>query len=174
MKRAIYSRKLLKMMRTMSDVKMVEITSKPDVIRKATARGFIKLKSSTISLIRSGKIKKGDVLTAAKIAAIQGVKKTWELIPLCHPIPITGVDVTTNVSDNGIEMMVSVTSIGKTGVEMEALTGVSLGLLTVWDMVKAYEKDEHGEYPDTVIESINVIHKEKTTSSNSSDVISRN
>ncbi len=145
----------------MSDVKMVEITNKPDVIRKASARGFIKLKPSTISLIKEGKIKKGDVLTVAKVAAIQGVKKTWELIPLCHPIPITSVDVTTNITDNGIEIIVDVTSIGKTGVEMEALTGVSLGLLTIWDMVKSYEKDEHGEYPDTSIDNIQVRHKVK-------------
>ncbi|MEM3833257.1 MAG: cyclic pyranopterin monophosphate synthase MoaC [Thermoprotei archaeon] len=149
----------------MSDIKMVEITTKPDVIRKATARGFIKLKSSTISLIREGKIEKGDVLTTAKIAAIQGVKKTWELIPLCHPIPITGVEVTTDINDDSIEITVSVTSIGKTGVEMEALTGVSLGLLTIWDMVKAYEKNERGEYPNTAIENISVLHKEKTTQS---------
>lgn len=149
-------------MSIMSDIRMVEITSKPDVIRKATAKGFIRLKPSTISLIREGKIEKGDVLTVAKVAAINGVKKTWEIIPLCHPIPITGVDVTTNLNDNGIEITVNVTSIGKTGVEMEALTGVSLGLLAIWDMVKAYEKDEHGEYQTTTIENIRVIHKEKS------------
>lgn len=148
-------------MRIMSNVRMVEITNKPDVIRRATARGFIRLKSSTISLIKEGKIKKGDVLTVAKVAAIQGVKKTWELIPLCHPIPITSVEVVTNITNDGIEVIVEVTSVGKTGVEMEALTGVSLGLLTIWDMVKAYEKDEHGEYPDTLIENIRVLHKVK-------------
>jgi len=148
-------------MRIMSDVRMVEITNKPDVIRRAVARGFIKLKPSTISLIKEGRIKKGDVLTVAKVAAIQGVKKTWELIPLCHPIPITSVEVVTNITEDGIEVVVEVTSIGKTGVEMEALTGVSLGLLTIWDMVKSYEKDEHGEYPVTLIGDIRVLHKIK-------------
>lgn len=148
-------------MRIMSDVRMVGITNKPDVIRRAVARGFIKLKPSTISLIKEGRIKKGDVLTVAKVAAIQGVKKTWELIPLCHPIPITSVEVVTNITEDGIEVVVEVTSIGKTGVEMEALTGVSLGLLTIWDMVKSYEKDEHGEYPVTLIGDIRVLHKIK-------------
>jgi cyclic pyranopterin phosphate synthase len=145
----------------MSDVRMVEITNKPDAIRRAVARGFIKLKPSTISLIKEGRIKKGDVLTVAKVAAIQGVKKTWELIPLCHPIPITSVEVVTNITEDGIEVVVEVTSIGKTGVEMEALTGVSLGLLTIWDMVKSYEKDERGEYPVTLIGDIRVLHKIK-------------
>ncbi len=101
------------------------------------------------------------MLTTAQIAAIQAVKNTPQMIPLCHTIPISGVEVEFKVTDNHIEAMVSVSSTGKTGVEMEAITGVSVGLLTIWDMVKSVEKDEHGQYPSTSISDIEVIKKEK-------------
>ncbi len=142
-------------------VKMVEIGGKSDVLRIAKARGIIRLRESTVQRILKGEIKKGDVVSVAQLAAIMAVKKTPEIVPLCHPIPITGVDVNFNFEGNRVIVEVEVRSVGKTGVEMEALTGVSAALLAVWDMVKVYEKDEKGEYPYTVIEEIKVLKKIK-------------
>lgn len=142
-------------------VKMVEVGDKPIQKRTAQARGKIYLKENTVDLIEREEIKKGNVLTTAQIAAITAVKKTHHLIPLCHSLKITGVDVEFQVARNHIEAMVSVRSMGKTGVEMEALTGVSLALLTIWDMVKSVEKDKDGQYPTTQISDIQVIKKEK-------------
>ena len=143
--------------------KMVDISKKNDVIRVAVAEGFIKLREETVRAIKEGKIPKGDVLTVASIAAVLAVKKTPELIPMCHPIPITSVDVDFDVSNEGVKVRCTVKSVGKTGVEMEALTGVSVALLTIWDMVKALEKDETGNYPYTRIDGIRVLEKVKTT-----------
>lgn len=146
---------------TEGGVHMVEVGDKPVVKRSATARGKINLKESTIDLIKKEEIKKGNVLTTAQIAAIGAVKSTHHLIPLCHSLRITGVEVDFKVGSKAIEMDVSVKSVGKTGVEMEALTGVSVGLLTIWDMVKSVEKDENGQYPSTNISDIIVVKKEK-------------
>ena len=140
---------------------MVEISEKRDVVRIARAEGFIRLRKETLEKLKRKKIKKGNVIAAAQIAAIQAVKRTWEIIPLCHPIPITGVDAEISIEDDGVRVTVTVTTVAKTGVEMEALTGVSVALLTVWDMVKAYEKNEKGQYPCTVIEKIRVVEKVK-------------
>jgi cyclic pyranopterin phosphate synthase len=142
-------------------VRMVEISGKKDVRRVAKARGKIKLGKETIELIRAGKVEKGNVLTTAQIAATQAVKRTPELIPMCHPLQITGVKVDFEVREGEVEAMVEVTTIGKTGVEMEAITGVAVALLTIWDMVKAVEKDEHGQYPGTEISEIRVLEKIK-------------
>lgn len=142
-------------------VHMVEVSDKPVVKRTAVSRGKIYLNKETIKLIEKEEIKKGNVLTTAQIAAISAVKSTHHLIPLCHSLKITGVDVNFNVRKNDIEVEVSVTTLGKTGVEMEALTGVSIALLTIWDMVKSVEKDERGQYPSTKISDIVVIKKEK-------------
>ena len=142
-------------------VKMVEIGEKPDVLRIAKARGVIRLRESTVQRILKGEIKKGDVVSVAQLAAIMAVKKTPEIVPLCHPIPITGVDVNFSLGEDRVIIEVEVRSIGKTGVEMEALTGASAALLAVWDMVKAYEKNERGEYPYTAIEEIRVVRKIK-------------
>lgn len=142
-------------------VHMVEVSEKPIVKRTAVAQGIIHLKKETIRLIENEEIKKGNVLTTAQIAAIGAVKSTHHLIPLCHSLKITGVDVDFNVNDNDIEVEISVTSLGKTGVEMEALTGASIALLTIWDMVKSVEKDENGQYPSTMISDIVVVKKEK-------------
>ncbi len=142
-------------------VRMVDITGKGDVFRVARARGFIRLTEESLRRIREGKVEKGDVHSVARVAAILAVKRTPELVPLCHPIPITGVDVDLRTLDEGVEVEVTVKSVGKTGVEMEALTGVSAALLAVWDMVKRYEKDERGQYPHTRIERIEVVEKEK-------------
>jgi len=143
-------------------VKMVEIGGKPDVLRIAKARGIIRLRESTVQRILKGEIKKGDVVSVAQLAAIMAVKKTPEIVPLCHPIPITGVDVNFSFEENRVIVEVEVRSVGKTGVEMEALTGVSAALLAVWDMVKTYEKDEKGQYPYTIIEEIKVVSKVKS------------
>lgn len=143
------------------DVRMVDITGKGDVFRAARARGFIRLTEESLRRIREGRVEKGDVYSVAKVAAILAVKRTPELVPLCHPIPITGVEVDVQALDDGVGVEVTVKSFGKTGVEMEALAGVSAALLAVWDMVKKYEKDERGQYPHTKIERIEVVEKEK-------------
>ena len=140
---------------------MVDITDKPPVFRTATATGCIRLKRSTVEAISSGNIKKGDVLTVAQLAAILAAKDTPRSIPLCHPIPLTGLDVNFELEGDLVRATVRVTSLGKTGVEMEALTGVSAALLNVWDMVKYLEKDETGNYPNTQIEMIRVAEKRK-------------
>ena len=142
-------------------VRMVEVGDKPVTSRTAVARGKIYLKKNTIKLVENDEIKKGNVITTAQIAAISAVKSTHHLIPLCHSLRITGVDVDFQVERDYIMITVNVNSMGKTGVEMEALTGVSVGLLTVWDMVKSVEKDENGQYPSTTISEIEVIKKEK-------------
>jgi cyclic pyranopterin phosphate synthase len=140
---------------------MVAITKKPPVWRTATAAGSIRLKESTIEAIKGGQVKKGDVLTTARLAAILAVKDTPRIIPMCHNIPITGVEVKFELEEERIGVTVTVTSVGMTGVEMEALTGVVVALLNIWDMVKYLEKDETGNYPETAIVDIRVIEKRK-------------
>lgn len=140
---------------------MVDITEKPPVFRMASAAGSIRLRESTIEAIKSDQVKKGDVFTTARLAAILAVKDTPRLIPLCHPIPITGLDVNFEIEERRVRTTVTVTSVGKTGVEMEALTGVAAALLNVWDMVKYLEKDETGNYPETEISGIMVCEKRK-------------
>ena len=142
-------------------VKMVDITSKDVTVRTAVAEGEIKLKKETIKLIKQNKITKGNVLTTAQIAGIQAVKKTPEMIPLCHQLPINKIDIEFEINDNSIIVICTVKTESKTGVEMEALTGVSLALLTIWDMVKSNEKDSSGQYPNTEIGPIRVTKKEK-------------
>ena len=142
-------------------VRMVEVGEKPLVKRMALASGTIKLEPETIELIVKEEIKKGNVLTTAQIAAIQSVKNTSQLIPLCHPLSITGINVEFDVKKEYIAVEVEVHTTGQTGVEMEALTGVSVALLTIWDMVKSVEKDEDGQYPHTKITDIKVLRKEK-------------
>ena len=142
-------------------VKMVDVGAKEEVLRIAKAQGTIRLTKKTMDLIRAGDVKKGNVLATARIAAIQAVKRTWDTIPLCHQIPITGIDVDFSIGDDTITATVEVRSTGKTGVEMEALTGTGVGLLTIWDMVKAVEKDETGNYPETRISDIVVLSKVK-------------
>lgn len=145
---------------------MVDISHKDTVARKAIASGEIILGRSTIESIRSGTVEKGNVLSTARIAAILAVKRTPELIPMCHQIPITGVDVDFSIGEDQISAVVEVGSVGRTGVEMEALTGVSIALLTIWDMVKSAEKDDTGNYPLTSIRNIRVLSKVKGTKTN--------
>ena len=146
----------------MSDkVKMIDISGKKEIYREATAIGRIKLKKETVEKIMKGEIEKGNVFPVAKTAAILAVKKTPEIIALCHPIPINSVKVDIYPVEDGVEVKVTVIAISKTGVEMEALSGVSVALLNIWDMVKKYEKDELGQYPETVIYAIRVLEKIK-------------
>ena len=145
------------------DVQMVDVGDKPDTARRAVARGRIRLQPSTVDAVREDGIEKGDVLATARVGAVQAVKHTWETIPMCHQIPITNVDTEFDVAEDGIELTVAVETTGKTGCEMEALEGVTTGLNVVWDMVKAAEKDGDGQYPDTGIEDVRVVSKEKRT-----------
>ncbi|MGA3060064.1 MAG: cyclic pyranopterin monophosphate synthase MoaC [Candidatus Bathyarchaeia archaeon] len=141
---------------------MVDVSGKDEIFREATATGTIKLKAETINLIKTGKIAKGDPLYTAKIASVLAAKKTSSLIPLCHPLPLTNVQVDVKVLNEGtVEVSATVKTKAQTGVEMEALTAVSIGLLTVWDMTKQYEKDAGGQYPSTAIENIHVVRKFK-------------
>jgi cyclic pyranopterin phosphate synthase len=141
---------------------MVDISGKPEVFREATATGTIKLKPETIRLINEGKIAKGDPLHTAKIAGILAAKKTSTLIPLCHSLPLTNVKVEAKVLDkSSVRVTSTVKTKAQTGVEMEALVATAVSLLTIWDMVKQYEKDVAGQYPLTVIENIRVVEKIK-------------
>lgn len=119
---------------------MVDVGHKPDQLRIAKATGFIKLSVETIKLVKNNNIKKGDVLTLAEVAGIQAAKKTPELIPLCHPLQLTKVDVKASLEKNGVKIFSEVKCIGQTGVEMEALTAVNVALLTIYDMCKAVDK----------------------------------
>lgn len=141
---------------------MIDISKKRCVIREATAKGNIILKSNTIKLIKNKQIIKGDPIYAAKIAAILAAKKTSEIIPLCHPLPLENIIIEISIAtENSIQVSSTVKTTAQTGVEMEALTATSIGLLTIWDMVKQYEKNIEGQYPTTKIEEIIVVRKYK-------------
>ncbi|MBW1887646.1 MAG: cyclic pyranopterin monophosphate synthase MoaC [Deltaproteobacteria bacterium] len=140
---------------------MVDVTKKPIVPREAEAIGKIILTSKTLEEIKAGRIKKGDPFQVAEVAAMNAAKQTHLIIPHCHQIPLDTVGVDFQVSDNWVEAKCLVKAQARTGVEMEALIGVSIALNTIWDMVKYLEKNEHGQYPDTRITDIKVIRKEK-------------
>jgi cyclic pyranopterin phosphate synthase len=141
---------------------MVDVTAKPEVYREAKAKGAIKLKPETIRLIREGKVEKGDPFHVAKVAGVLAAKNTSSLIPLCHPLPLTSVEVDLRIADDStVEVETTVKTRAQTGVEMEALVAASVALLTVWDMTKQYEKDEKGQYPHTVVKDIRVVRKMK-------------
>jgi cyclic pyranopterin phosphate synthase len=140
---------------------MVDVTDKPEVYREAVAAGEIALRPETVEAVRQDSGVKENALPTARVAAIRAVKRTWDDIPMCHQIPVTDVTVEFALGETAIEARVAVTSTGQTGVEMEALNGVTRGLLTVWDMVKSAEKDEEGQYPDTRIRDIRVERKVK-------------
>lgn len=135
--------------------RMVDISAKPEQQREAIAEGHIRLSKKTIELIRENEIKKGDVLTVAEIAGIQAAKRTSELIPLCHPLALTKVKVNAEILPDGIKVTGLARCIGQTGVEMEALTAVSVALLTIYDMCKAIDKQMQ-------IGDISLIRKTKT------------
>lgn len=142
-------------------VKMIDIQSKESTSREAVSEGFILLSQSTLEAIREGRTKKGDPLKSGEIAAIQAVKRTADLLPFCHPIPLTQVAVDFEIAEDRVRCQCRVKANYKTGVEMEALVGVSVALLTLWDMVKYLEKDENGQYPHTRIGGIRVVSKVK-------------
>jgi len=132
--------------------RMVDVAEKPITLREATARGTIRMAPATMAAIRAGDLKKGDVLGVARLAGIMAAKRTADLIPLCHPLPIDAVTVDLETGESSVIITVTVRTAGRTGVEMEALTAVSVALLTVYDMAKAIQKD-------MVIEGIALIAK---------------
>lgn len=140
---------------------IVEIGQKPVVERRATAVGKITFRPKTKDAIVEGRIKKGDVIEASTIAAIQAVKETPRIIPHCHPIPLEGTNVSWRWEGRCLWCTVEVSAHYKTGIEMEALTGVAAGLLCAFDMVKSLEKDENGQYPTAAIDGLRVVQKHK-------------
>lgn len=140
---------------------IVDITNKKDTVRIATASGILRLNERSITAIRNKSVKKGDVIEASTIAAIQAVKETPRIIPHCHPIPLQACDVNWSIENDLIRCTVTVKATYKTGIEMEAITGVCAGLLCALDMVKSFEKNEHGLYPETAIDEVRIIDKIK-------------
>lgn len=137
------------------NAKMVDILQKPNSKRVAVAEGFIRLSPQSLQSIAVGNNKKGDVLSIAQLAGICGTKRTADLIPLCHPIPIDAVSVDLQLVDGGVSIRATVGTVWKTGVEMEALTAVSTAALTIYDMLKAIDKE-------MVIERIRLVEKHKS------------
>lgn len=140
---------------------MIDVSEKPVVLRKAEAAGRIFLSPKTLGEIRAGRIKKGNPLPVAEVAAMNAAKQTHLLIPHCHQIALDTVQVDFDVRGDSIEAVCFVSARARTGVEMEALVGVSVALNTLWDMVKYLEKDDQGQYPFTRITDIRVLKKEK-------------
>lgn len=122
------------------DARMVDVTAKDITDRRATARAFVRVGPEVIEMLRGSGVPKGDALAVARIAAISGTKRTPDLIPLCHPIAVHGVDVDVVVEDEGVRLTVTVRTADRTGVEMEALTGASVGALAMIDMVKGVDR----------------------------------
>lgn len=122
------------------NARMVEVGDKAVTRRSATAEGWVRLGAETLAVLREGRARKGDVLGVAQIAGIQAAKRTGDLIPLCHPIGLDGVDVTLDVTDEGVHIRATVRCTARTGVEMEALTAVTVAALTVYDMLKSVER----------------------------------
>ena len=121
--------------------RMVDVSGKAVTFRTARAAGRVRMAPATAEKIRTGGIAKGDVLAVAQVAGIMAAKRTWELIPMCHPLPLTGVDLSFALTADTVEITAAVRCSGETGVEMEALTAVSAAALTVYDMCKAVQKD---------------------------------
>lgn len=140
---------------------IINIGGKPVVERRATARGRVVLQAASKSAIESNSIKKGNVLEASTVAALQAVKDTPRIIPHCHPIPLEGTEVSWHWNETSLWCTVSVSAHYKTGIEMEALTGVAAGLLCAFDMVKSLEKDQEGQYPVARITDLEVVEKFK-------------
>lgn len=134
---------------------MVNVGHKPDQRRIAEATGFIRLQPATVRALRDQALPKGDVLTVAKIAGIQAAKKTSALIPLCHPLPLHGVDLAFTLENEGVRINATAETSGKTGVEMEALTAVSVAALTIYDMCKSMDKA-------MAIEAVRLVSKTKS------------
>jgi len=137
------------------EVRMVEVGDRAATRREAHASGAIRMMASTLEMVRRGKTPKGDLLAVARVAAIQAAKRTWELIPLCHPLPLSGMEVTIEADEAlpGLTLSCRCRTIGQTGVEMEAMTAVSVGLLTLYDMLKSVD-------PGMTIEAVRLQHKD--------------
>lgn len=132
--------------------RMVDVSAKSATDRVARAAGFVRMAPSTVGLVRTGGAKKGDVLAVAQVAGIMAAKRCWELVPMCHPVQLTGVDVRFSVGEGGVGIEATCRCHGETGVEMEALTAVSAAALTVYDMLKAHQRD-------MVIEDVRLVEK---------------
>ena len=137
------------------EVRMVEVGDRASTRREAHASGAIRMMASTLEMVRRGETPKGDLLAVARVAAIQAAKRTWELIPLCHPLPLSGMEVTIEADEAlpGLTLSCRCRTIGQTGVEMEAMTAVSVGLLTLYDMLKSVD-------PGMTIEAVRLQHKD--------------
>lgn len=135
--------------------RMVDVSEKPDTLREATARGRVVMARETLALIEEGGIPKGDVFTVAQVAGVMAAKQTGALIPLCHPLPITGVDLSFRVdrAASAVEIEATARVVGKTGVEMEALVAVSLAALTIYDMCKSVDRE-------MVVDDVRLVHKQ--------------
>jgi cyclic pyranopterin phosphate synthase len=133
---------------------MVDVTEKGETVRVATARGTVRMKPATLELIEQGRVAKGDVLAVAQVAGIMAAKRTPDLIPMCHPLVLTGIDMRLepNRAESSVEISATVRLAGRTGVEMEALTAVSVAALTVYDMCKAVDRE-------MTIDRIQLVHK---------------
>jgi len=153
------SKKTLTHLGKTGEASMVDISAKPATNRTAVAEGFVLMRADTLDLVISGNAKKGDVLGTARIAGIQAAKRTHELIPLCHPLPVTKIeiDIEPDKKLHGLRVQATVKVNGQTGVEMEALTAVSVACLTIYDMVKAAERGMR-------IEGIRLLEKSGGTS----------
>ncbi|MHA1960888.1 MAG: cyclic pyranopterin monophosphate synthase MoaC [Candidatus Thorarchaeota archaeon] len=141
---------------------MVDISQKGPSLRTAIAEGFAILSPETVEAIRLRRTKKGNVISVSETAGILAAKKTWDIIPLCHQIPLSSIDVSFEFLEDRIKATCEVSATYSTGVEMEALVGVTTALLSVWDMVKYLEKNEDGQYPTSRLEGIRVIEKRKS------------
>ena len=137
------------------------IHDKPVVYRRAVVSGELKVRPSTAAAIRSGKVRKGDPVAAGELAGLLAMKRTAELIPHCHPVPLTGSSVEASVRGRTVRVVAEAEALYRTGVEMEALVGATVALLTVWDMVKYLEKDAAGGYPETRLGPVVVVTKQK-------------
>ena len=137
------------------EVHMVEVGDRPTTRREANASGAIRMEATTLAMVQRGETPKGDLLAVARVAAIQAAKRTWELIPLCHPIPLSGIDVAIEADTTlpGLSLSCCCRTTGNTGVEMEAMTAVSVGLLTLYDMLKSVD-------PAMTIEAVQLQSKE--------------
>lgn len=137
------------------------IHEKPVVYRRAVVEGTLRLRPKTAAAIRAGRVKKGDPVATAELAGLLAMKRTPELIPHCHPVPLTGSRVDVTIRGRSARVVAEAEALYRTGVEMEALVGATVALLTVWDMVKYLEKDARGGYPQTRLGPVVVVTKEK-------------
>jgi cyclic pyranopterin phosphate synthase len=141
--------------------RQVDVSSKPISFRKATATGVIRLKPSTLRTIKRGEVEKGDPMALARLTGVVAAKRTSDMLALCHPLRLDATQVRVDAIKDGIRVTATVIAKERTGVEMEALTAVSIALLNIWDVTKQYEKDAGGQYPSTRIEGIRVTSKVK-------------